>query len=135
MLSEIEVCKTSTFVLNTANLTTANPVSFAYNRASVNLNFIPDFVKVRMVSFFDPTNNSVGVYNVGCNFIRDNDTLVSIASLPISVANTLCPNITHQFVNNGQLTFTVTLANVVTAPSANSYISLTVDFIQLKKKH
>jgi len=132
-LQEIEVIKTVTVLLNTANLTLTNPVSFTYTKAQTNVNFSPDFVKVKMASIFDTVNNAIGVYNVSCNFIRDNDILVSIMALPITVSNTICPDITHTYVDNSQFTFVVSLGEIVVNPSISSYINLTLEFIKLKK--
>lgn len=134
MLESIEVIKTVTVLLNTQNLTLTNPLIFTYTKSALNINFTPDFVTVKMVSYFDTTNNSIGVYNINCNFIPDQDVLTSVAALPITVSNTFCPNITHKFVNNNQLTFFVSLGQIVANPSATSYINLTLEFVKLKSK-
>lgn len=105
LLSEIEAIKVHTFSLNLNNFTTANPLTFSYLQNAIGLHFIPDFVEVKMACIFDPVNASTGLYDVKCNFIRDNGILVAIPSLPITAANMITPVTIHSYVPANQLSF------------------------------
>jgi len=134
MLSEIQATKTVSFLMNLNNLTLTNPLSFTFTKQQSNVTFEPDYVIVRMASIFDSVSSSIGVYNVNCNFIRDNDILVSIMALPITVSNTFCPQLQHKYVDNSQFTFIVSLGEIVSNPSATCYINLTLEFVKLRSK-
>src|SRR5437588_6490082 len=106
-LSELEAIKVHTFELNLNGLSTTTPLQFNYQNNNIGLNFIPDFVEVKLGAIFDPANTATGLYDVNANFILDNDVLVSIPAMPITNANTIPLNILHKFLPTSQLTFTV----------------------------
>lgn len=133
-LSHIESLKCDTFTLNVGGLTTTAPVSFTYTKLQKNITFIPDIVIVSMAAYLDPDNASEGVYNVNCNFIRDNGILVAIPVLPITNSSLITPHITHQFVDNTELKFTVSSTYAAANPGAHAYMVITLEFAKFKSK-
>jgi hypothetical protein len=133
MLSEIEVVKTVSFSLALTTLSLATPQAFSFLKSSKGLNFIPDFVRVKSASYFDVTNASIGTYDVHCNFIRDQGTLVSITPQPITNATQFCPDLLHMYVDAEPLYFNVVIANDINNPANTAVINLTLEFVKLKK--
>lgn len=132
-LSKIEAMKSTYFTLSLNGISADGVATNIVTKAKANLSFIPDFVTVRTAGYVDVESASAGLISVTCNFIRDNDDLVSLCVQPITNSFSICPNITHQYVDANQFMFNVYLGNAGTAPSEYAVLSLGLEFVRLKR--
>lgn len=138
-LSDIEAVKTVTFYLKLHNVALNSPLTFNYLPAGVYLGFMPDFVKVKLINYFDAAGSaSQNFYTVNANFIRDNDILFAFNPAQDAGTNVTfvqsC-DILHRYVPNSQLSFSVNEAiGSGTAPGVNSLLVFTLEFSKLKTK-
>ena len=142
-LGEIEAIKTVNFSLTTYTASSTVIVTSNFLKNNTNINFVPDLVRLKKVTYYDGSALSIGMIQVNANFIPDNDILVTFTPEAIldnpTMASTktsqdISPEIIFKYIETNQFQFSVqNLAHGATACGQYSYLYLTIEFVKLKK--